>query len=325
MAFFSYYINGPSAGMSRSGVGNFYWRGRTFNPCISTDCYAGVWDAYSGYGGYSYTDYSLLNAFTSLDVGSYYPGDELVMMPVTFYYVGPSALIYAKFESLRPDGSVIYSTNTAEYNTAGNIWYAFTQWCGIGMRDEEIGSNFGAFNPNSSNWAWRITCYYNTGGGYAVDRTTYFYYTISNFDTNKTTIHSSYIGRIWVAGEYLCYVDGNGYKHTVRHDGSSYGSPGVSYSGRIWQSNNTSNYSNMHRIFYVDQSGIIRRTKKGCTHGANQMSGWQEIIDPGASYCGRIFHGGGGTTGAWDTYLILVDQNGLGFRIGNGSLLGDYQ
>lgn len=102
------------------------------------------------------------------------------------------------------------------------------------------------------------------------------------------------------------------HRSPILHDGSTYGSAGVANAGAIWVESGGG-----CRLYYVDASGCIRRTKQGDSIGYNNYDAMP--CNAGAGKSGYIW----AQSAFNDHDIFFFDSTGQKIRIGVGYLYGD--
>jgi len=201
--------------------------------------------------------------------------------------------------SMRDNGRIIQSfTYSVPKNPPGEDW-RYWAWQGVGIRN----SGLEEIHKNSVDYLFAVR-------GIVVGNVPW---STTNVDTAQADNLISPAGNIWVYGEYIWYVNYHGTKTYIRHDGVDYGNAGIANAGYIWLN------SAQQKIFYVDQTGHLRRTKKA-SHYRNWNDSTSHLGNTGAALAGHIF-----VSSYDDHFLFMVATNGDVVRIGPGYLYGDMQ
>lgn len=273
-----------------SDIGVYRWNAHSFNPSVDSDYQS--WDPWTQ----AWTGYYVSNITATFALTGFQYGNEAMLAAVDFSSdVNDNGTIYMYWYD--PDNNLLFSYSLAFSVGAGN-WYA--AWSGIGVKagGAEIWKN-GTYKVT-----WSVQGNFNTISG-----------TLYPVVTNYPTATQGTAGYIWVEGDNLCYCCyQGGYKITCAHDGTS-ASATMANIGYVWLETDG-------KISYVDSKGWERKTKMGDEYG------WPpdptELTASGLmSHAGHIWVSDGNYT---DTYLCIISNNGVKYRIGPGYVhAGDYQ
>lgn len=282
-------------GIQRS-IGTYYrWNGHSFNPSSNTGGGFQTWDYWADPSDFwpGPVVYSSTGAF---DLTGYQYGIEVAMFVLKFQSsVSDSGTYTHTWKD--PDGNTIMTYSASWSCPGAGYWWCCWSAAGMKAAGAEIHKN-GTYTVQYS-----VTGTYGSLSGSVT-------FTVSNYPAQTST---SNIGRIWVEGANLCFICNQGYKIVVPNDGSgSY--VDITKAGTVWAETNG-------KLAYIDSSGNKRMTKLGDRFGYDS---WTTEIPsaPGASYAGSVWVS---TANEGDTYLMLISADGNKYRIGAGSLLGDYQ
>jgi len=286
-------------GVSDSGQGTYRWHGHSFNPTSNPGDGSQSWDIWS------YPDivgaFSVYIPTNSFGLSGFQYGIEVVMGVVKFSNIGEeddSGYLYLRFYD--PNDNLVLSYSWSWYLPPPFYRY---YWIGMGIKTnvQEIWKN----------GTYRFYCKITNNGGASTFYEGNYNFTISDYPS-ITHAGTSNRGYLWVEGDnltFVCYQ--NGVKIVIPNDATAT-YVGTEYNGHIWLEADG-------KISFV-ANGYKRRTKLGDRYGYGGVS--SEIPgSPGAGHAGHI----------WvcfdfnDTYLIIISPNGVKYRIGAGSIIGDYQ
>jgi hypothetical protein len=293
---------GMGEGISKSGVGTYKWGKHSFNP-TGADTYQS-WDCFDD-PNFEWDEYlSRYGNSATFDLTGYRYGNEVCMAVLKWENLSEHSDSGIWNITLKdPDDNIIISI-TDDWSMSSGYWkYA---WYGIGVKtlsgDKEIWKN--------GTYTFEYTITYDDDTETETDSVTFDVYSFPSVGSYL----SSKKGHIWIEGENIAFICYQGYKIVVKHDGSS------SYidsdkAGTIWVESDG-------RIHYIDADRYERKTKTGDKYG-NPDQGSDEIPDsPETSYEGYIWV----SNSFDDTYLMVVTQDGIKYRIGVGYVdSGDYQ
>jgi hypothetical protein len=285
---------------STSGCGAYVWSLHAFNPTSNKALGANTWDYWAYHPTPDVaTDFGIYISSSSFDLTDRSPGSEVVACT---YAIGlwPDGGGYwpignAEVGIKDPDGVVIGSFN---FSLNGSYSWIIG-WIGSGLK---AGDHQEIWKDGTYTFYVNLTYtdYLRWPGPDYVSKT----FTVSNCPTIYTGSASDR-GKIWVEGDYLCFIGYQGpWKIICRHDNTS--SAVGATPGQIWLETDG-------RISYIDSSGNKRSTKMGDQYG---YGGWSTEIpsSPGASHAGKIWVSSDNN----DTYLMIIGSDGVKYRIGAG-------
>lgn len=303
-------VFGTGYGIGCPSLGGFYrWNKHSFWP-TSNIAAGNTWDYFANPPS-SWDEYGEIYIYTAtntFNLAGFQQGNEAVIgIWVNEVEVDTYTTHTWTFSFEDPEGTVFQSNGDSGGIDTGS--YRLFTWMGTGVK--YFNCPYGPEIWCNGTYKLKYSITFTPGGTYSNE----YSFVVSNYPTATLIADYANIGMIWIYGENLYYISYMGCRHYINHDGNTYGFAGVSNSGHIWVHN-----TEHGRLYWVDQSGYVRRSKKGDRFGFGGAVTPDVPDTPGAGNAGHIWQCG---YPEW-TNIVAVGADGYSYRYGPMSLHNDY-
>jgi len=242
----------------------------------------------------SYDSFSIWQEGYNRNLFLFYPGHEVQLSMTTVH--GPFGGGTVSHQWKHPDGTVYFTFNYSMPAFEAGWWWLMYSYSGL--RPASLGSMAEIYINGTYSVVSTVPGTINLSKNFIV----------TGIISSRMTLYMGSQGHLWVEGDTLAFIPWIGTKNFIKNDGGDYGSP-VATRGRIW----IPNISGENKIYYIDESGVLRHTHKADSVGYYGNDGvGTGGHTPGYIWAQQWFN--------W-TYLMFIDYNGIQCRISNGNIL----